>query len=215
MEYRKIKPAKEKLSAGHVILGPDELTKLINYQSDSKQSMLVKDVFLFGCMTGLGYSEISQLTENNIQNGKIIYTPEKVLRKVEVPMVQAASQIIKKYSKGDNKYLFSLPPIQYYNLHLKRIGKEAGLNDKVTIKYSIGDRIKEKSFRKWELLSSKVARKTFINMGVVKGIGLEVMSELSGYLPGTIWSFYRVKDKLFKNEINKLNEIYNTGHTHI
>jgi len=215
MEYRKIKPAKERVIADQVILNQKELARLAKYQSESKKSMLVKDVFLFGCMTGLGYSEISQLTRKDIQNGKIKYTPKKVSRSVEVPIVETARHIIDRYSNNENKHLFKLPPIQYYNVHLKKIGKESGLNEKVTIQYSIGDKIMEKSFRKWELLSSKVARKTFINIGAEKGIGLEVMSELSGYLPGTIRSFYKLKDKLIKNEITKLNEIYHTGHTSI
>ena len=215
MAYRKIKPAMEKVSPDQVILDQEELRKIFNYRTDSEELILVRDVFLFGCMTGLGYSEISQLSRENIKNGNIIYTPKKVFKKVEVPIVPAAQQILEKYSNGENIYLFSLPPIQYYNLHLKILGKDAGLNKEVTIKYSIGSKTKEKRFRKWELMSSKVARKTFINMGAVKGIGLEVMSELSGYLPGTIKSFYKVKDRILKNEINKFNEIYNTGNTSI
>ena len=210
MQYRRIKPERTAVQSGLMALNQEEVLRLLRYRSENRETMLVRDIFLLGCMTGLGYGEIVRLTTENIQDEYIIYTPGKMTVEVKVPLLPAAREIIQVHSKSRRKYLFSLPSIQYYNLILKRLGREAGLEEEVKLNYSVGEKRMERTFRKWELLSSKVARKTFIHIGASRGIGLDVMSELSGYHPGTIRSFYRHQDRSLKREINKIGEIYHT-----
>lgn len=50
-------------------LREDELQKIIEREFDIKRLILVKDLFLFSCYTGLSYIDVVQLNEDNIALG--------------------------------------------------------------------------------------------------------------------------------------------------
>jgi len=209
MAYKHFKPPEEE----HIIyeerfLTADELIKLYQLNPDHGLIESVKDVFCFGCLTGLRYTDIIKLEEKHISDTKLIYTREKPKIKVEIPLIDMAREILDKYRSGNDGIIFPAIPIQVFNKYLKHLGKLAGLSDTVTIKYNDGNGTVEKTYKKWELLSTKFTKWTFLNLGVKLGIGLEIMAELTGNRPGTLRNYYRAK-RLDKNaEMQKLNTFF-------
>ncbi len=209
MTYKSFKPPKEKriIYEGR-FLTADELIKLYKLKTDNVLMESVKDIFCFGCLTGLRYTDLFKLGEKHISDTKLIYTREKPKMKVEVPLVDMAQEILEKYRPDSNGIIFPDTPIQIFNKSLKQLGKLAGLTDPVTVKYNNGNGLVEQTYRKWELLSSKFTKWTFLNLGVEMGIGLEVMSELTGNLPGTLRNYYQLKRYDKNAEMQKLNEFF-------
>jgi hypothetical protein len=67
-----------------------------------------------------------------------------------------------------------------FNRHLKRLGKEAGINSFVTIEIHSGVEKGTRQVQKYEVLSSKVGVNTFLFNALRLGISAEVLSFLMG-----------------------------------
>jgi len=186
-----------------VYLTPSELVRVLGLKPDSKRTRVVRDAFCFACLTGLNYAELVQLKRKNIVDNKLNFSPRKTNRNITVELIDVPVKIAGEYSRQNSKNLFNLPGIQVFNRILKDIGKEAGINERIFINNSDGG----SEYLKWQLLSSKVSKRTFINLGVGQGIGLEVMSGLTGYTSSTLNRFYSVPADTLSREIRKLNII--------
>ena len=207
--YKSFKsPEKESLIYEGRFLNAAELQKLYKLDTDDSLMESVKDIFCFGCLTGLRYADLLKLREEHISGDQIIYTRKKPPIKVEIPLVDIALEILNKYRPGKNGRIFPDTSIQIFNKSLMELGKLAGLINPVKIKYNNGNGSNEQTYRKWELLSSRFTRWTFLKLGVEMGIGLEVMSELTGNLPGTLRNYYKPGSDYKDAEMKKLNMLF-------
>lgn len=151
----------------------------------------VRDSFLFGCYTGLRYSDLKKLVSDNIQEvsgTKVVsFTPQKTnsfykktRKKVNIALIPDALVIIEKYSKS---YENTLPVIsnQKINDYLKEIGKMAGIVEKVEkYRYVNSEPILE-YVPKLKLISCHVARHTFATQSISRGVAAEVVQKLLGH----------------------------------
>ncbi len=186
-------------------LTPDELMRLYKMQIKNPVLVSVKDIFCFGCFTGLRYSDIMRLTQDNINKNKVTYTIEKPYRNIEMPLIKVTKEILDKYLRHANERIFPDIPIQSFNKYLKILGKLAGIDTPVTYRDPRNNQPVERTCKKWEIMSTMFARRTFLNLGVKHGIPLEVLCELTGNLPGTIRHFYKTWGDYRTREMQKLN----------
>jgi integrase/recombinase XerD len=151
----------------------------------------VRDSFLFGCYTGLRYSDLKKLVSASIQevNGtKIVsFTPQKTnsfykktRKKVNVALIPDALAIIEKYSESHEN---TLPVIsnQKMNDYLKEIGKMAGIIDKVEKYRYVNNEPVLEYVPKWKLISCHVARHTFATQSISRGVAAAVVQKLLGH----------------------------------
>jgi integrase len=82
--YRKFSAPEKEISI--VFLNWDELQHLINFKFESKKRQKARDFFCFGCLTGLRYVDLAQLTKDNIVNGTIALTTQKTNKEVTIPI---------------------------------------------------------------------------------------------------------------------------------
>ena len=206
MTYRKFKsPAGEKIKYDELYLTERELMELFRIETNSIEMDTVKDMFCFSCFTGLRYSDLVKLENRNFKDDKMIISRIKPSLILEIPLTNVARMILDKYYSDAEERLFPHITIQDFNRNIKELGRMAGINAPV-----LGRNIRKNNkagvpLKKWELMSSLFARRTFINLGVNKGIGLEVMCELTGNLAGTISHYYRAKSHHKETEMQKLN----------
>src|SRR5690606_28221795 len=90
-----------------------------------------RDLFVFGCLTGLRYSDIDNLKHENIKDGFLSLTVIKTKQKLEVPLVGMAYGILAKY----NNPLRPLPKMsnQKLNLYIKEVARLAGIDEPTEI----------------------------------------------------------------------------------
>ena len=208
--YKKHKPPaykRDKTSLRTLYLTADEINRICRMETGNPELSVIRDIFCFGCFTGLGYDEIQNLKKRDVTGEKLVCSKKKPLRSVAIPLVDRAKEILNRYMKHPRRSVFPVPKIQYYNRCLKILGREAGLNESFTVQYFVGKKQVEKVFRKWELLSSQTAKRTFIYLGIAQGIGLEILCELTGNSPGTLRSYYQIKRELIEREMHKLDKI--------
>lgn len=150
-----------------VCLDEHEVIVIENIKLEKPSHLLVRDLFLFQCSTGLAYTDMVNLRIEDISTdiaGRkwIIKARQKSGIVSTIPLLPKALEIIEKYGP-DNKRLTSLFPhysIQKYNQYIGEIGVKACLHKK---------------------LSSHVARRTFGNIALARGISINVISKILGH----------------------------------
>lgn len=140
----------------------------------------VRDIFVFGCMTSLRYSDIISLTDIDIKKGGLI---DKMSQKgtsgetYKVYMNEVALKIWDKYNHNLNHF-----SNQIFNRLIKTICRDSKLFEDTIddFKYVDGKRIVEKKPR-WTLISSHTSRRSFISNSIIAGIPLNAIMEMSSH----------------------------------
>lgn len=107
--------------------------------STPNQMKLSKDLFIFGCETGLRYCDIISLTWENVDEDlTIISKPQtKSNREVNVPISALAREIISLWGKKDDTNLiFPKASNQKLNEYLKVLANRAGIEKHITFHVS-------------------------------------------------------------------------------
>lgn len=153
------------------------------YSDDDLQQLeIAKDLFLLGCFTGLRFSDFSQIKPGNVVVTEgITYLrirTQKVDKEVIVPLNDMAREII------ITKYNSKLPVAmsnQKFNGHLKKLGKLAGITEKVVISRVEGGRSVKRELEKCHLIVSHTARRSFATNAYLSDVDIETIRALGGW----------------------------------
>ncbi len=122
-------------------LEEDEIENLCKLHIPEYGISLVRDVFVFGCYTGLSFVEVKNLSKSDIVNGIdgeqwIMVRRQKSNTEVKVPLLNKALEIINNYANHpkikDSELLLPVFCSQVVNRYLKVIAKRLGINKKLS-----------------------------------------------------------------------------------
>ena len=126
----------ESVDSGY--LSNEELQSLMDAPMKNKTYELVRDLFLFSTFTGLAYSDVKNLTSDNLQtffdgNLWIIARRKKTNTESNIRLLEVPKHIIEKYKgmTGDNR-VFPVPSNSSCNEKLKKIGTQCGIKTRLT-----------------------------------------------------------------------------------
>lgn len=159
----------------------------------------VRDLFCLGCFTGLRYSDLSQLTQDEIQGDVLILRTEKDEDRLEIPITGLAREILDKYAEG-------LPKIsnQKGNEHLKKAAQGAELDRKILVTKWQGGKRADTYKRIHEMISWHMARRTFITLSLELGMDPTVIIRITGHSDTkTLKPYLAVTDKLKKEQMSQ------------
>lgn len=116
-------------------LDEEELRRIINFDTPLPRLEKARDMFLFGCFTGLSYIDVKTLTTSNFekdQNGRIWIKKRRIKTGVlsRIPLLPIAKMILEKY-KGNDKLLPIQDPADI-NKYLKDIAILCNINKRIT-----------------------------------------------------------------------------------
>lgn len=148
--------------------------------SENKKLDKVRDVFVFGCQTGLRYSDLENLKRENIKTDYLEITVIKTKQKLSVPLTATAQEVLNKY----NTVLKPLPVIsnQKMNKYLKELCRLAEINEPIEITRYKGSARETNVFPKWELISCHSSRKTFVTLSLERGMKAEEIMPITGHV---------------------------------
>lgn len=173
-------------------LDEEELRKIINFDTPLPRLERAKDMFLFGCFTGLSYIDIKTLTPEHFEKdntGRIWIKKRRVKTGVlsRIPLLPIAKLILDKY-KGGEKLLPIQDPTDI-NKYLKDIAILCGINKRICFHTS---------------------RHTFAStVTLANNISLEVVSKMLGHTNTRMTAHYaKLIDKCIGEQMDKLMDTF-------
>ena len=173
-------------------LDEEELRKIINFDTPLPRLERAKDMFLFGCFTGLSYIDIKTLTPEHFEKdntGRIWIKKRRVKTGVQsrIPLLPIAKLILDKY-KGGEKLLPIQDPADI-NKYLKDIAILCGINKRICFHTS---------------------RHTFAStVTLANNISLEVVSKMLGHTNTRMTAHYaKLIDKCIGEQMDKLMDTF-------
>ena len=181
-----------------IFLTEEELMKLYNLELKDDRLSKVRDVFLFQCFTGPRYSDIIALKKEDIRNGTWHLRQQKTKSITQIPLNKYALSILARYPD------YKLPAIsnQKMNDYLKELCEVAGIDEPITIVKYKGNKRIEETKKKYEVISTHTARRTFITLSLMRGMKPEVIMKITGHKSYKMFQKYlKVADTYVKKEM--------------
>ena len=204
-----------------LVLSPEQLKFLIHDKGFESQlvstQIKIKDIFVFGCTTGLRFSDIFAITNKNFEknNGewylKVKSIKTKTYTYIKLPGYAVA--IYEKYkTKNDTKPIFGTKDLTNFNRSLKRIGEMAGFTDAIhSSREQLGKTIKKTSKKKNERfcdkMSSHMMRRTAITTLLILGMPEHLVRKISGHshASGSFNRYVHYAQAYIDKEIDKVH----------
>lgn len=158
----------------------DVLKFTTEVQSIGKQQYmeLSKDIFVFSYLCGgINFTDIANLTNENIQNGRLHYIRQKTKKPIKIGIPQEAMQIIEKYSKESNGYLF---PILNSKVHKTALQKQNRIH-KILGKVNKNLKLLAAQLGVEANVTTYVARHSFASVLKKSGVNIALISEALGH----------------------------------
>ncbi|VVU99599.1 site-specific integrase [Mesonia oceanica] len=186
---------KEKISI--LVLSPDQLKFLIHNEDFhnllTPAEQRIKDAFVFGCTTGLRFSDLYQLTSKNFEqqenNWYIKIRSKKTKTYTSIKLPPYAISIYKKYKPDRVKQtIFKPVSLFIFNRTLKEIGKKAAFDTPIEINREKLGRLKtttSTSLRFYDKMSSHMMRRTAITTLLILGMPEHLVRKISGHSPNS------------------------------
>jgi len=166
----------------NIYLTIDELMTIYHLDlSDCDGQNRVRDLFLIGAFTGLRYSDFSNLKKENFRmvdgvqmsEVKTIKTGEKVV----IPLNPIVKAILKKYNGEPPRSISN----QKTNAALKKIAQKAEINQAVIRTINEGGINKPVRKKKYELVTTHTARRSFATNAFKAGIPSISIMKITGH----------------------------------
>lgn len=168
---------KKKKNPNVVYLTKSELEALINLPIAGTVEGKIRDRFVLMCLTGVRYSD-SSIKPENIFNNNLLFSTEKTDTDIIIPMSDTVKALLEKYDNNIPAY-----PSQHFNKYIKTIcSRVEELQYQIQLKDYKGKNKPEKSVvYKYEAITAHVARKTFINLALEKGVSPVAIASIVGH----------------------------------
>jgi site-specific recombinase XerD len=174
-------------------LTQEEVERMIAVHIENEKLEDAKNIFLFCCFTGLSYSDVFNLTKQQIQqsfNGKPWIRGKRQKTGVEfnVPLLNIPQIIFEKYSKvQQSEKALPVPDMATYNSRLKQVAKACRIDKNI---------------------SSHPARHTFATtIALTKGVPIETVSKILGHTSIKTTQIYaKVINSKIGNDMDMLAE---------
>jgi integrase len=189
-----------------IFLTYEELLFLYNHKIDNIERLQqVRDVFCFGCFTGMRYSDILALKPEHIHGNFIRYRIVKTGQNNMIPLNPYSKKILNRYKgKFEDK---CLPVIseQNTNDYLKELFKKIKLDRKVQKVSFQGAKSKKVTSPLSEVITFHISKKTFMTNFLAKGGSLLTAMSITGNKDlKTARRYYKVVDSLKSEEMAKV-----------
>lgn len=177
MEFKHKKFSMTEVDVDAVSLSEKEIIDLYNFKFENKRLEQVKDLFIFGCCTGLRFSDYSTVEKENIVNIdadlfiKII--PNKTDDLVIIPCSPIVLDIFKKYESNHNTLPKSLSN-QKFNEYIKEACCLAGLTEKGRLSTSPKTEL-------YNFITSHTARRSFATNLYLDGYPTIEIMKITGH----------------------------------
>jgi integrase len=147
--------------------------------SDNSKLDKVRDLFIIACCTGLRFSDLIQLRNENIsEDGNFVkIRTQKTNEIVIIPLKSLVKQILNKHN--------GIPPEaisnQKMNDYLKELGELAKIKEVVLITATKGREQQTVASPKWKLITTHTARRSFASNAYLQNVPTISIMKITGH----------------------------------
>ena len=200
VEFKKV----DRVITNQIALTLEDLNKLMKHEFKIERLEKVRDVFVFACVTGMRFGELSLITRSNVTDDYIILKEDKDETKEarEIPLISLSRYILKKYD-----YKLPLIANQKQNKYIKEVFEELEYTSKVQKVSTRGkENIKEEMIFK-DRISTHTARRTFITIMKRQGKSDKLIASITGHNDmKTLNQYYQISEPEKKEA---MDEVFN------
>lgn len=144
----------------------------------------IKDQFVLACNLGQRYSDIVRVSPHNFHRNIFTITQQKTGLDAFLDIDKFALDPAVTY-KILEKYKYYAPwphDVSIFNKYLRKILKLTGVfDDDIVIENKINGVMSVKTYKKYDLIASHTARRTFVTVNVMRGIAEHKIRRASGH----------------------------------
>lgn len=193
-----------KFRTDEIALNYQQVDEIYNHDfSNNKRLERVRDLFVFGCVTGLRYGNYSRITKDDIEGDFIrVVDMKSKTKNLAIPLNSISRSILEKYD-------YELPSIsnQKMNKFIKEVFQELEFTDEIKKTMKYGDELIEKKSEFYKRISSHTARRSFITIMKNKRVPDKVIMSYTGHTSLEVFNaYYRPSEE---DKINYMNEVFN------
>ena len=191
-----------------IYLTEDELEQLRSFDlNESKRLESVRDMFIIAAYTALRFSDFIQLKPSSINTSKygkyLKIRMHKTNNIVLIPLHPYVEDILIKHN-----YNLKVISNQKFNDYIKEVGKLAKLNKEVVLREAKGNIVVDRTYKKWEKLSSHVGRRSGATNMYKAGIPEHTIMKITGHTTVKAFESYLCLDEEEHLEIMQNNRFF-------
>lgn len=188
-----------KVIVPQVALQKSDLEKLMQHDFKNERLERVRDVFIFACVTGLRFGELSLVSKTSVI-GDVLHLKEEKGAEKEVrtiPLNDLAIYLLRKYN-----YKLPLIANQKQNKYIKEVFEKAGYDHEIEKVVIRGKEVQRNPVLFKDRVSTHTARRTFITMLKRDGKSDKLISKITGHKDlKTLNQYYQVDDEAKKEAV--------------
>ena len=195
------KPAK--FTTDEIALNYEQVELIYNYDfSDNKRLERVRDLFVFGCTTGMRFGNYSTISRSDVDGNFIrVIDLKSKSKNLAIPLNSISKSILEKYD-------YNLPSItnQKMNEYIKEVFKKLEFTDEIKKTMKYGDELVDQKAEFWTRIPSHTARRSFITIMKNKRVRDKVIMSYTGHTSLEVFNaYYRPSED---DKINYMNEVF-------
>lgn len=179
-EWRSFKPKFRQPEKPVIFLEWNELMAVWNYAGPAWK-MDVRDIFCFCSFTSLRYSDAHALTWADVGDDAIQVTTQKTYDALTIELNKWSREILERRRGKDPVYVFPRTTNQVMNRAIKEICEECGIDTPVKLTSYKGAVRTDEVKRKWEVVGTHAARRTFVVNALQMGVSPTVVMQWTGH----------------------------------
>jgi len=201
IDFKKV----DKVITNQIALTIEDLNNLMKHEFKTESLEKIRDVFVFACVTGMRFGELSLVTRSNVTNDYIILKEDKDEKKEarEIPLTTLSRYILLKYD-----YKLPLIANQKHNEYIKNCFAEMKYNNMVQKVTTKGKENIKKDMFFYDRISTHTARRTFITMMKRQGKSDKLIASITGHNDmKTLNAYYQVSEPEKKEAMDEVFDI--------
>ena len=153
-----------------------ETIRLFDFSSNPRLEK-VRDLFLMGAWTGLRFSDFTRIHQDNIRDNRIFMEQKKTTKPVIIPCHPVFTELWNKYDGKLPKFISN----QKFNEYIKQVCDKAGITEVFHKGITKGGHRITTKYKKWELVSSHTARRSFATNQYLSGFPAISIMQITGH----------------------------------
>ena len=207
LDFQEFKNIKKEIT-DEVALSKEQVVEIFNFEFRNNERLeRVRDLFVFGCFTGMRYSNYSKIKKNDIVDNHIkVRDVKDNSKQLNIPLNDYSSYLLKKYD-----YLLPKISNQKFNEYIKEVIKKVGYTEDIKKTSKVGNEIIETVTPFYTRISSHTARRSFITIMKTKKVPDKIIMGFTGHKSLEVFNQYYKPNDIekvdFMQDVFKMNSI--------